>query len=109
MRKNQSVSINSRKPQNLVVGKKVSQGLLSWKGADMTFSFYIGNADINTTIDDIKAGIEGQGVGVVELQEIPQRRNHSKGFKLVIRKKDVGVIKDPNFWPEGVFIRRFFH
>ena len=44
-----------------VVGKKVSQGLLSWKGADLTWTFYVRNADINNSVDDMKAGIEQQG------------------------------------------------
>ena len=56
----------------------------------------------------MKAGIESQGVGVVSLEEIPRRHNRFKSFKLCIKKKDSDAIKDANFWPEGVVVRRFF-
>ena len=56
-------------------GKKVSAGLLSWKGADLTRNFYIGYADNSSSLDHIKSGIENQGVKVVDLEEIPRRHN----------------------------------
>ena len=71
-------------------------------------AFYVGFADIDSTTDIMKAGIEDQGVGVVELEELARRHNRFKSFRLVIRKKDVEAIKDPNFWPEGIVVRRFF-
>ena len=83
-------------------------GLRSWKGADLTLSFYVGFADIDSTTDIMKAGIEEQGVGVVELEELTRRHNRFKSFRLVIRKKDVETIKNPDFWPEGIVVRRFF-
>ena len=71
-------------------------------------SFYVGFADIDSTTDIMKAGIEEQGVGVVELEELSRRHNRFKSFRLVIRKKDGEAIKDPDFWPEGIVVRRFF-
>ena len=91
-----------------MIGKKVAQGLLSWKGADLTVNFYVGNVDISTPRDVIKKSIVDQGIDVVELAEIPRRHNRFKSFKLCIRKKDVEKIKDPDFWPEGVVLRRYF-
>ena len=103
-----SISRRPRKQQNIVVGKKVSGGLLSWKGADLTMAFYVGFADINSSVDDMRAGIEGQGVGVVELEEMSRKHNRFKSFRLVIRKKDVDSIKNPDFWPEEMVVRKFF-
>ena len=86
----------------------MAEGLLSFRGADLTINFYVGNADVNTSVDVMKTGIESQGVAVVGLEEIQRRHNRFKSFKLCIKKKDVETIKDPNFWPEGVAVRRFF-
>ena len=98
----------SPREAHLVVGKKVSAGVLSWKGADLTHTYYVGNVDINVTKEDMKQNIEGQGVAVVELEEIPQRHNRSKSFKLCIRRRDAEIIKDDEFWPEGIVVRRFY-
>ena len=45
-------------------------------------NFYVGYADINTTVDDMKNGIVSQGVEVVDLEEIPQGHNCFKSLKL---------------------------
>ena len=91
------------------MGKRVSDGLLSWKGADLTHEFYITKVDIDATAEVMKAWIESQGdsVRVVDLEEIPQHHKRFKSFKLVIRKKDAENIREWQ-WPEGVEVRRFF-
>ena len=91
-----------------MVGKKVSEGLLSWKGADLTASLYVGNIEVNANTDDIKAYIENQNVKVVELEDIARKHNRFKSLRLVIRKKDFDLIKNPDFWPEGIIVRKFF-
>ena len=97
-----------RKPQNLVIGKKVSDGIISLKGADLTSSLYIGNVDMSFGIDDIRTFIEGQNVTVIELEDIARRHNRFKSFRLCLKRKDMDVIRDPNFWPEGIIVRKFF-
>ena len=92
----------------MVVGKKVSQGLMSFKGADLTVNFWVGYAHVDSTADDIKSWTEGQGVKVVEVVDIPQRHNRFKSFKLCIRKKDTEKIHEEDFWPEGIILRKFF-
>ena len=91
------------------MGKKVSDGLLSWKGADLTHEFYITKVDIDAAVGVMRDWIEsqGEGVRVVNLEEILQHHKRFKSFKLVIRKKDAENIRDW-LWPEGVEVRRFF-
>ena len=91
-----------------MVGKKVSDGLLSWKGADLTHEFYIGYADIDTKTDVLKAWIESHGVRVVSLTECARRHNKFASVKLTIRKKDTEGWEEWD-WPEGVTVRRFFN
>ena len=93
----------SSKATKLGIGKKVSEGVVSWRGADLTSSF-----SFSISTEDIKRNIENQGVGVVELEEIPLRHNRFKSYKLCIHRKDIDLIKDKNFWPEGIVIRRFY-
>ena len=98
----------ARKPYNLVVGQKVNDGILSIRGADLTVSLYVGQIDNSYEVNDMKTFIEGQNVKVVELEELARKHNRFKSFRLCIRKKDLDSIKDPNFWPEGIVVRRFF-
>ena len=96
------------KQKDLVVGKKVAGGLLSWRGADLTTNIYVGNFDVQTTLEEVKTGIEAQDVNVVELEEIKRSHNRFKSFRLRIRKADLSMITNADFWPEGVVVRNFF-
>ena len=98
----------ARKPHNLVIGSKVNDGILSIRGADLTVSLYVGQIDNSYEANDMRTFIEGQNVKVVELEELARKHNRFKSFRLCIRKKDLDTIKDPNFWPEGIVVRRFF-
>ena len=91
-----------------MIEKKVSEGLTSWRGADLTLNLYLGYFDINTSHEEVKSGIESQGVNVVELEELRRQHNRFKSFRLCIRKKDMDQVKESDFWPEGVVLRKFF-
>ena len=47
---------------SIVIGKKVNAGVVSWKGADLTITKYIGRCAMGTTTDDIKATLEANSV-----------------------------------------------
>ena len=70
-------------------------------------AFYVGFADINSSVDIMLDGIEVQGVNIAELEEMTRRHNRFKSYRLVIRK-DVETMKNPDFWPEGMVVRKFF-
>ena len=86
----------------------MNDGLLSLKGADLTVSFYVGQIDNSVEVSDLRTFIEGQNVRVVELEELVRRHNRFKSFRLCVKKGDIESIKDANFWPEGIVLRRFF-
>lgn len=96
---------NSRQ---IVIGKKVMNGTVSLKGADLTVNRYVGNVDIGATTDQIRDFLIQEGVAVVELEENKTQHSRFKSFRLRIRKDDLSKIDDPNFWPEKVVIRPFF-
>ena len=98
----------ARKTKDLVVGKKVAGGLISWKGADLTTNVYIGYVDVNTSLEEVKEGINSQDVHVVELAELKRSHNRFKSFRLCIKKSDMPKITVPDFWPSGVVVRSFF-
>lgn len=82
---------------------------MSLKGADLTASLYIGHVSLDASIEDLKKYIEDQNISVIDLTETARKHNRFKSFRLCIKKSDLEPIRDPNFWPEGIVVRRFFH
>ena len=78
---------------------KNPKGKLSWEVNDRNASFYIGNVDINTTMEDVEAIIEKEGVYIVVLEELKRRDNKYKSFKLVVSKEHINAIERHNSLP----------
>ena len=93
---------------HMVIGKKVSAGLVSWKGADLTISRYIGRVAPGTTVEDIKTSLHSCGVNVVSLDPITTKHNRFSSFKLVVRKSQLEIVDNPDIWPEGVVVGRWW-
>ena len=91
-----------------MVGRKVVNGLVSCRGADLTTNVYLGQYDISSDNDAIRDSIIQQGVTVVELEELKLSHKRFKSFRLRIKKTDMTNILDPEFWPSGVIVGRFW-
>ena len=91
-----------------IIGKNVSSGLISVKGADLTVNRYVGRWDNNATGDAVTEFIVNKEVSVIELEELETKHGRFKSFRLRIRKSQLSTIEDENFWPEGVILSPFF-
>ena len=83
------------------------EGLVSWRGADLTTELYVGNVSTNVSVEEAKQAIIDLGVEVIEL-EVIRRHNHFQSFRLRVKRTDFEKMKDPDIWPDGIVIRRFF-
>ena len=81
---------------------------MSVKGADLTVNRYIGRFHNDVTLDGVKEFIAAQNVTVVELEELDTKHGRFKSFRLRVKKTDLAVIQDENFWPNGVILSPFF-
>ena len=88
--------------------KKVSAGVVSWKGADLTIIKFIGRCAIGTTTDDIKATLDSHGVEIVSLEPAPTKHSRFASFKLVVKKAQQDVVENGEIWPEGVLVGRWW-
>ena len=103
------VKNNFARSKNIVIGKKPSSGAMTWGGANLTVTAYIGRVGLDVTSDDIKTDLTSRGVNVLELQENATRHSLFKSFKLIVPKKDYNfLIEDDIGWPDGVIFRRFY-
>ena len=91
-----------------IIGKSVRDGLISVKGADLTINRYVGRWHNDSTANAVKEFISNQNVTVVELEELDTKHGRFKSFRLRVKKNDISLIEDENFWPEGVVLSPFF-
>ena len=101
-------SVSKRKSNSVVIGKKVSAGELSWRGADLTVPRYIGRVALGTSTDDVKSLLIDVGVEVISLDPLPLKHNRFQSYKLVVKKSQIPLIEDPDIWPEGVMVGRWW-
>ena len=92
------------KSSSVIIGKNVSAGVISWKGADLTVSRYIGRVAPGTTADAISSWLTSENIDVISLDAIPTKHNRFTSFKLVMKKSQLELIKERDFWPEGVIV-----
>ena len=91
-----------------VIGKKVNDGLISLKGADLTVNRYIGRVHNDTTCEDLRNFIVSRNVTVIELEQLETKHQRFKSFRLRIKKDDLEGMEDEDFWPEGILFSPFF-
>ena len=103
---------NNKRDRNspIIIGKNVTAGLMSLKGADLTVARYIGRLALGTTAEQIRASLEERNVNVVSCEAIPNKRSHPSftSFKLVIKKSQLKIIETDEFWPDGVIVGRYW-
>jgi hypothetical protein len=89
------------------IGKGVSNGRISWKGADMTVNRYIGRVDSGVDMETVRAHVVDAGINVVEMEQLVNKHTRFKSFRLCVKKSDLHQIENEDFWPEGVMVRPF--
>ena len=83
---------------------------MSIKGADLTVARYIGRLALDTTADQIRASLMERKVDVVSCDPIPSKRSHPSfsSFKLVVKRSQLPIIENDDFWPDGVIVGRYW-
>ena len=92
----------------VIIGKKVNEGLLSVKGADLTVNKYIGRLHNDVTSEAMRDFLVAQNITVVELEQLETKHNRFKSFRLRVKRDDLEKIEQHDFWPEGVLCGPFF-
>ena len=82
--------------------------VMSWKGAELTVARYIGHVAIGTTADAISSSLQEKGVEVMDLIPLPTKHDRFLSFKLIIKRSQLSIIENEQFWPEGVVVGRFW-
>ena len=92
----------------VIIGKKVNEGLLSVKGADLTVNKYIGRLHNDVTSEAMREFLVAQQITVVKLEQLETKHGRFKSFRLRVKRDDLEKIEQRDFWPEGVLCGPFF-
>ena len=91
-----------------IIGKRVSEGLMSVKGADLTVNKYIGRVHNDTTMEDLREYIVSRNVTVVELEPLKTKHARFQSFRFRAKREDLEQLEDRDFWPKGILFSSFF-
>ena len=86
----------------------MNEGVVSWKGADLTVARYIGRCAIGTTVDDVRATLTSSNVDVISLEAVQTKHNRFASFKFVGKKSQLDIIENEDLWPAGVMVGRWW-
>ena len=86
----------------------MSDGLISFKGADLTVNKYIGRVHNETSTEDLRNFITSQNITIVELEQLETKHQRFKSFRLRVKRDDVERMEDEDFWPKGILFSPFF-
>ena len=100
--------VAAKKKTEIVIGKSVSAGALSFKGADLTIHRFIGNVHPDVNVETMKKDLDQMGITVLDLQLNQGKSTRMKSFHLTAKRSDSEKIDDPETWPENIVVRRFF-
>ena len=99
---------SSASQSRVIIGKKVNEGLLSMKGADLTINKYVGRVHTDVTTENVREFLTSHKVNVVELEQLETKHDRFKSFRLRVKRDDLKIIEEHDFWPEGVLCGPFF-
>ena len=74
----------------------------------LTINKYIGRVHNDVTVDDVRSFLVGQSVSVIELEQLETKHNRFKSFRVRVKRADLAIIEERDFWPEGVLCGSFF-
>ena len=64
----------------------------------------IGRVALGTPAEEIRSWLESKSVDVVSIEAIPTKHQRFTSFKLVIKKSQLELISEQDFWPMGVLV-----
>lgn len=105
-----SVTNNQRTKLVNIRGTRILKGVNNdFIGSKPVISIYVGGCNNNTTVDKLKVYCESQDVDVCDIEELNTRSKWYKSFKVSVDKCNNDKILNAEFWPEGVFCRKFIY
>ena len=97
-----------RKRQNVLTGKATNN--ISLKGAPETSrDIFVYRVDQSTTVDQIQSHISENGIAPVSCVCVSNPDAKFKSFKISVPVSQCNTMFNPDIWPAGIRVRKFYH
>ena len=96
---------NSRAPK-FVKGTKLNDHV---KGGFKYFNAFVYRVHCDTNEGDLKAFITDAGVTMFEFEKQSNESAFTQSFKIRFQSDDYNTVMSPDFWPEGICVRKFYN
>ena len=77
-------------------------------GAPRIFDAFVGGCKNETSVQDIEEHCQSLGVTVKKCENLPNKSQWYSSFKISAEWNDRETILNAEFWPQGVFVRKFY-
>ncbi len=92
-----------------IVGSRSSQTVGSLCSSYRTMDLYVGYCTLNTVSDELVYQCKNVcNLKVSSAVELPSKSIYFKAFKLSMSYRNKETLLDPNLWPEGIIVRKFY-
>ena len=99
---------NSQRPMRTTIsGRRVSNSA-GIANRSRILDTYVGGCSVNTTQEEISQYCRENGVEIKKCEALPQNNEWVKAYKLSTMAADRVKLLDGEFWPEGIYVRKFF-
>ena len=101
-----NVGKNLKRTPRIVGTRKGTSGNMI--GAQRVYDVFVGGCGLNSTALELQNYCNSSGVSVKKIESLPTKSEWYKAYKISISASDREILLDPNFWLEGIFVRKFF-
>ncbi len=81
----------------------------NFNAATKLVSLYVGRCALSATTDNLINFCENKGIQKCAANELSVKSSWFKAFKITIEEKYLEKLLVPEFWSEGIIVRRFFN
>ena len=106
-RNNTSAPRPPRQRREVITGRRTSNG--DFGNSEQIVDIFLGGCKTSTTNEVIETYCSNNGVILKKCESLNSRNEWLKCFKLSILLADRDRILDGDFWPCGVYVRKFFN
>ena len=104
------VKNKKKKSKSVVVGSRRNADGGGIKGAKRYADLYIGNCDLDVSVDSlISHVIKETGIKVHKCESLKSKSIVSKSFKISLNVNDRQKLLNPDIWPEDIVCRKFYN
>ena len=101
--------IGSNRLSNIKGVKKISSTNSTFYGSTPIVPIYVGECSTDSKMEGFKTYCEEQEIPPHEIVELKTRSKWYKSFKICVDVSLKDKVLNEQFWPKGVFCRRFLY